>query len=100
MYVFFFDSPWLFTQQVRCLTVSVVIIFGLLEFMGIALLKGKHYLLKILQDQSCKVCLVSDSVSSVYMSSNSFQHFSAVLLSWVAFSNSFTVGAAILIMLI
>ena len=55
----------LFTRQIRCLAVSVVIIFGLLEFMGIALLKGKHYLLRILQDQSYRVCLVSSSVSSV-----------------------------------
>ena len=64
---FFFDSQWLnlFTRQIRCLTVSVVIIFGLLGFMGIALSKGKHYLLKILQDQSYRVCLVSNSVSSV-----------------------------------
>ena len=68
--------------------------------MGIALSKGKHYLLKILQDQSYRVCLVSGSVSSVKMSFNSFQHFSAVLLSWITFSNSFAVGAAIVIMLI
>ena len=67
-----------FTQQVRYLTVSVVIIFGLLEFMGIALLKGKHYLLKILQDQSCRVCLVSGSVSSVYM----FPTFSNIFLQY------------------
>ena len=66
---FFFDSQLLnlFTQQVRCLTISVVIIFGLLAFMGIALSKGKHYLLKILQNQSCRVCLVSSSVHSVYV---------------------------------
>ena len=78
----------------------MVIIFGLLAFMGIALSKGKHYLLKILQNQSCRVCLVSSSVSSVYMqmSFNSFQQLSAVLLSRIAFSNSFTVGAATVIM--
>ena len=72
---FFFDSQWLnlFTQQIRCLTVSVVIIFGLLEFMGIALSKGKHYLLKILQDQSYRVCLVSRKL--VFVCSTTFMDY-------------------------